>query len=140
MSTSHVGPRCSNLDVIPQIIIENSVVLAPARDQLHSRWHIRFGEWRRRLHDGTQGQGKRRGRAQKEASLFLGRPKEYPRLLQFIEDKACSHRGMKYKFRPIGPKPWKLFGTYSMRGRPTSEKKRPLSGAARVRKHRKPHE
>ena len=66
--------------------------------------------------------------------------KEYPRLLQFIEDKACSHRGMKYKFRPIGPRPWKLFGTYSMRGRPTSDKKRPMSGAERVRKHRKLHE
>ena len=24
---------------------------------------------------------------------------EYPRLLKFIGDKACSHRGMKYKFR-----------------------------------------
>ena len=32
---------------------------------------------------------------------------EHPQLLQFIEDKSCSHRGMKYKFRSIGPKPWK---------------------------------
>ena len=62
---------------------------------------------------------------------------EHARLLQFIEDKPCSHRGMKYKFRQIGPKPWKLFGTYCMRGRPTSTRKRPLTGAERVRKHRK---
>ena len=59
---------------------------------------------------------------------------EYPRLLEFIGDKAFSHRGMKYKFRPIGPKPWKLLGTYSLRGRPTSAKRmevqlmRPLHG------------
>ena len=65
--------------------------------------------------------------------------KEYPRLLRFVEDKSCSHRGMKCKFRPIGPKPWRLFGTYSMRGRPTSAKKRPLSVAERVKKHRELH-
>ena len=64
---------------------------------------------------------------------------EYPRLLKFIGDKACSHRGMKYKFRPIGPKPWKLLGTYSLRGRPTSAKKRPLTAAERQRKHRELH-
>ena len=64
---------------------------------------------------------------------------EYPCLLKFIGDKSCSHRGMKYKFRQVGPKPWKLFGTYQMRGRPTSSKKRPMSGAERVRNHRALH-
>ena len=74
---------------------------------------------------------------EKETDESLKRlAEEHPRLLQFSEDKTCSHRGMKYKFRPVGPKPWKLFGTYCMRGRPTSAKKRPLTGAERVRKHR----
>ena len=63
--------------------------------------------------------------------------KDYPQLIKFVGNKVCSHRGMKYRFRPIGPKPLRLFGTYCMRGRPTFYKKRPLTGAERVREHRK---
>ena len=85
-------------------------------------------------HNTTDAQAARE-RATDESLKQLA--EEHSRLLKFIGDKACSHRGMKYKFRAIGPKPWKLFGTYCMRGRPTSSKKRPMTGAERVRKHRK---
>ena len=78
-------------------------------------------------------------RAKETDASLMRLAQEHPRLLRFVKDKTCSPRGMKYKFRPIGPKPWKLFGSYTMRGRPTSAKKRPMTVAERVRKHRKLH-
>ena len=61
--------------------------------------------------------------------------KQHPKLLKFHGDKQ-SERGMHYAFRPVGPQPLILFGSYTRRGRPTQTKKRAMTTAERVRKCR----
>ena len=55
------------------------------------------------------------------------------------EVSKAKARMWGFAWNPRGPKPLKLFGSYSLSGRPTGMKKRPLSVAERVRLHRQRH-
>ena len=75
---------------------------------------------------------------QEETNASLKRlAKDYPELLRFRQDKRVAATGMRYFFRPKGPAPLKLFGSYGLRGAPTRNGKRPMSDAERQRRHRR---
>ena len=61
---------------------------------------------------------------------------KYPTVLQYIDDKVISPSGMNYRFLSKGPSPLKLFGSYTLRGRPTQTMGRPLTAYERNKRYR----